>query len=443
MLAQAEEVILVLDDKEDRQMAVSSFLSKKGYKVSTARTDREAFERLNEGVAPSVVTDFRAPRVTELDSLKRIKDYCPDTRVVLVADDEMLERAVQAMREGSVDGLLGCYSLERLEHSVRKVIQLVPRAGNPERPIITGSRNMREILGTAGRVAKSSATVLIQGETGTGKELLARYVHNRSPRRLLPFVAVNCAALPEQLMESELFGHEKGAFTGAMERRRGKFEMAQGGTLLLDEIGELAPVAQAKLLRVLQEKEVDRVGGKEPVPVDVRVIATTNRDLKKEVTAGRFREDLYYRLNVVSLTIPPLRERVEDIPLLLNYFIRKHCTANGMDELPLDEAARGFLTNQYWNGNVRELENTTEKAVLQAEGGRLLQEHFFTDAQTVQAGPAVADGSFKDMERRLIYKALEDAGGNKTQAARKLGLTARTIRNKLKSYENSSQLSTR
>ena len=434
----SDNAILILDEEEERKQAVSSYLSGEGYSVSTARTWKEVFESCGYGEYPSVVADFRPPRLSEMGLAKRVKAHSPDTRVVLVTDREMLDKAVQAMREGSVDGLLGCHSLERLEHSVRKVIELVPQRGGLERPVITCSPKMEAVLKMAGRIARSNATVLIQGETGTGKEMVARYIHMQSSGRSRPFVAVNCAALPESLLESELFGHEKGAFTGAQERKLGKFEIAQGGTLLLDEISEMGLVAQAKLLRVLQEREVDRVGGREPVPIDVRVIATTNRDLRREVGAGKFREDLYYRLNVINIKMPPLRERREDIPLLARHFVEKFCRLNGMENLRLDESVERMLSGMEWKGNVRELENLTEKAVLLSVGDTLMPEDFAAESGCgpETSSPEIkADGSMKDVERQMIYSALEEAGGNKTHAARKLGISSRTIRNKLKEYE--------
>lgn len=439
MQGSADDAILVLDDQEERSRTVSKFLSKEGYKVSTARSWQEAVEGCGNSGFPGVVTDFRSPKVLEIEEVRKFKKASPDTRVVLVTDKDMLTHAVQAMREGSIDGLLGCFSLERLEHSVKKVIELIPRRNNTARRIITQSIEMKKILDVTEKIAKSSTTVLIQGETGTGKEILARHIHNESPRKMRPFIAVNCAALPDTLMESELFGHEKGSFTGAMERKLGKFEIAQGGTLLLDEVGELNPIAQAKLLRVLQEREVDRVGGKDPIPVDVRVIATTNRNLKQEAIKGKFREDLYYRLNVLNITMPPLRERKEDIPLLLGHFIEKHCRKNGMETKSIDKKAEEILMKLDWKGNIRELENVIEKAVLLADGDTLTPDLFVSLDDEAQPDGVDVEGSFKDLEKKLIYRALEETGGNKTHAARKLGLSARTIRNKLKCYANSSQ----
>jgi two-component system response regulator FlrC len=303
---------------------------------------------------------------------------------------------------------------------------------------------MARLLSTVEAVAASQATVLINGESGTGKELLARFIHSRSPRAHRPFIAVNCAALPDGLLESELFGHERGAFTGALTRKTGKFEMAHTGTLLLDEITEMNLALQAKLLRVLQEREVDRVGGREPVPVNIRVIATTNRTLYREVEQGRFREDLYYRLNVFPVTLPPLRERPADIPLLARHFAAQSAARNGVPPPAVSEAALSRLARLTWKGNVRELENVMERAVLLAGQGPVLPEHIPAEQQpgaacaaaTTPPPPAVepANGSLWEMERDLIFKTLARVKDNRTHAAKELGISIRTLRNKLREY---------
>ncbi len=283
--------------------------------------------------------------------------------------------------------------------------------------------------------------MLISGETGTGKEMVARYIHQCSPRAGKPFMAVNCAALPEGLLESELFGHEKGAFTGALAKKDGKFELAHKGTLLLDEVTEMTPALQAKLLRVLQEHEIDKVGGREPIPVDVRVIATTNRDPKKLIEEGKFREDLYYRLNVIPIKLPPLRERMEDLPVLTEHFLRKHCAENGRSIASLAPETLSLLNKYQWRGNVRELENIIERAVLVCPGDVIEPSHLFMeDSEQAPAGaPGGALGSFRgtiyEMERELIFKTLEETGNNKTKAAEILGISIRTLRNKLNEYK--------
>jgi two-component system response regulator FlrC len=321
------------------------------------------------------------------------------------------------------------------------------QVSNGDGGIIAGDRRMLQITGLAKGIAKSDATVLILGESGTGKELLARFIHRNSNRRGMPFVAMNCAAIPDALLESELFGYEKGAFTGADARRTGKFEMADGGTILLDEIGEMSLTLQAKLLRVLQERELDRIGGKAPVPLNIRVIATTNRDIRKEVEAGRFREDLYYRLNVFPVTLPPLRERRDDIALLAEHFLRRSAERNRKAIAAISQDAVLFLKGLPWKGNIRELENVVERAVLLCSGGTLRVEHFVIDGgeeycMTAECGAPDADfksemkGTVSDMERDLIIKRLEEFNGNRTKAAKALGISLRTLRNKLKTYRN-------
>jgi two-component system response regulator FlrC len=296
-------------------------------------------------------------------------------------------------------------------------------------------------------VAGSRATVLISGESGTGKEVFARYIHAASPRRGRPFVAVNCAALPESLLESELFGHEKGAFTGAVMRKAGKFELASGGTLLLDEVSEMRPPLQAKLLRVLQEGEIDRVGGRSPVPIDVRVLATTNHDLEKMIAEGGFRQDLYYRLNVIPLRLPPLRERSQDIPALVEHFLGKYRRGDGGRAEGVAPEAMERLKGAPWPGNVRELENVIERAVLVSSNGLIRAEHLFLGElpapppqgeQKVPAAAGVASrmplSTLREMEKQMIARSLEETGGNRTHAAKILGISVRTLRNKLNEY---------
>ncbi|MDR0311841.1 MAG: sigma-54 dependent transcriptional regulator, partial [Acidobacteriota bacterium] len=324
--------------------------------------------------------------------------------------------------------------------------------------IVTQDPRFSRTIELSAQAAESSATVLIEAESGTGKELLARMIHDRSPRRSKPFVAINCAALPENLLESELFGYEKGSFTGATISKPGKFELADGGTLLLDEIGEMAPILQAKLLRVLQEKEVDRIGGRAPVPIDVRVIATTNRDLLALSKQGEFREDLYYRLNVVRLNIPPLRERSSDIPLLADFFCKRYGLESGRSELSVNTKAIEQLCSHSWPGNVRELENAIQRAAALSTGSVIDVPDIFLSEPAEFAGPYTAPScapnndeqcasvsleekqslssgmTMREMEKRLICQTLADTGGNRTRAARSLGISLRTLRNKLNEF---------
>ena len=317
-----------------------------------------------------------------------------------------------------------------------------PGSGIKVKKIITTDENLLNILKTAKNIASSNATVLIQGESGTGKELLASFIHRHGKGKKDPYVAVNCAALPDSLAESELFGHEKGSFTGAVVRKMGKFEMAGRGTIVLDEISEMTLPLQAKILRVLQEKEIDRVGGKKTVPIHARVIAISNIALKKAVKKGRFREDLFYRVNVVALTIPPLRQRRGDISLLAEHFLHKHCKNNNIKIPNLSDKAMSILLKHEWRGNIRELENTMERAVLLGEGEVILPENLyleesdfdeFTD-NTKKNIPLQAGITVKDMEKKLIVKTLEDVNDNRTQAAELLGISIRTLRNKLREY---------
>ena len=316
------------------------------------------------------------------------------------------------------------------------------RAKNTKTPTapIAVHPSMQRVLKLARKIAPSRSTVLIKGETGTGKEVVARYIHNTGDRKGAPFIAVNCAALPENLLESELFGHEKGSFTGAISRKKGKFQLANNGTILLDEISEMAVSIQAKLLRVLQEREVDRVGGQVAIPVDVRVIATTNRDLEAEIKDGNFRLDLFYRLNVVPIDLPPLRKRQDDIAPLSQFLIKKHCTLNHFPEKKLSPDGEDFLRCRIWSGNVRELENLIERAILLVESDTIHahdlefisnpeEENQFHDSEDKSVIP------LKEMEKKMIFRALNDQNGNRTHAAKVLGISVRTLRNKLHEYQ--------
>jgi two-component system response regulator FlrC len=348
--------------------------------------------------------------------------------------------AVRAIRAGAKEYI-------PLPPSTDLIAAILEAVAEENHAIIHNDPRMAEVLAMAARVASSTATVLVSGSSGTGKELVARYIHGKSDRRVNRFVAVNCAAIPENLMESELFGHEKGAFTGAIARRIGKFEEAQGGTLLLDEISEMAAHLQAKLLRAIQEREIDRVGGNKPVPVDVRIIATTNRILEEEVAKGTFREDLFFRLNVISLRIPSLKDRPADISVLAEHFITKYSEANALPTNPLSDEARKMLMGHDWPGNVRQLENIIHRAVLLSTGNEIGAEAIFLDGLNATANAndittenitvGLVGRTVSDVERDLIIDTLEHCLGNRTHAANILGISIRTLRNKLKQYGES------
>lgn len=447
------ERILIVDDDPSMRTALMESVRRLGYAVQGAIDGAEALERVSRFRPWLVLTDLKMPRMTGLDLIKEMKARAPHTMIVLMTAYGTVETAVEAMKQGASEYLLKPFSMDLLERVITNLKEgreagTVPSAGTSEnRAILTQDPGMVRLLSTIEGVATSQATVLINGESGTGKELLARFIHSRSPRAHRPFIAVNCASLPDGLLESELFGHERGAFTGALIRKIGKFEMAHTGTLLLDEISEMNLGLQAKLLRVLQEREVDRVGGRDPVPVNIRVIATTNRTLYREVEQGRFREDLYYRLNVFPVTIPPLRERIVDIPLLARHFATLSASRNGLTQPVLSEGALGHLQRLTWKGNVRELENVMERAVLLAGHGPILPEHCPVElrdgtASTVAAAPTVqqpANGSLWEMERELIFKTLARVKDNRTHAARELGISIRTLRNKLREYRGAGQ----
>jgi len=449
--------VLVVDDEPSMRIALTESLHRNGYRVCQASNGQEALEQVTHVKPWLVLTDLKMARVDGIEVLKAIKRRSPETAVVVMTAYGTVETAVEAMKHGASDYLLKPFATDMLERILAKLAAEQTGAGphpGPDgraqgKPILTQDPGMVRVLEMAEMVALSHATVLIQGESGTGKELLARFIHSRSSRAHRPFIAVNCAALPDGLLESELFGYERGAFTGALARKIGKFELAHGGTLLLDEISEMNLGLQAKLLRVLQEPEVDRIGGREPVRVDIRVIATTNRRLKVEVAQGRFREDLYYRLNVFPITLPPLRERQADIPLLANHFLTVAAARNGIPCPALAASALAVLAGRPWRGNVRELENVMERAILLASGGTIEAEHVQSEEAEQPAAPVpppagappaaregsgASLGSLWEMERDLIFKTLASTKGNRTHAAKALGISIRTLRNKLREY---------
>jgi DNA-binding NtrC family response regulator len=448
----SEPSILVIDDEPAMRMAVSHNLKRKGYVVKTAASGSEALNMLEHEQYHLLITDMKMPGMTGLQVLSRAKSIAPKVPIVIMTAFGTIDNAVTAMQKGASDYLLKPFSSEALEATVDKVIvadqkccsekgQSVAKQASPDQNnLITQDKQLLGILQIAKNVAASDATVLILGESGTGKELLAAYIHHHSVNAQGPYITMNCAALPEHLAESELFGYEKGAFTGAACRRIGKFELAHRGTLLLDEISEMSLPLQAKLLRVLQEREIDRVGGARPIPIDTRIIATSNIDLRKAVDDDRFREDLYFRINVIPLALPPLRNRRDDIPLLVEHFLKGMRHSTPQKDIHLTSESMELLTEYAWPGNVRELKNTLARAVLMGRGNVIRPEALLLDNTTssdTDSGGVQVGQSVKAMERELIIKTLEEVDGNRTHAAEILGISIRTLRNKLHAYRKS------
>jgi DNA-binding NtrC family response regulator len=426
--------ILIVDDEQQMRLALGEALRRAGYTTSEAGTPGEALTLFRKGGYGLVVSDIRMPEMSGIELLSKLKAADPEIPVVMITAYGTIEDAVEAMKRGAADYLLKPFSPEYLEGVVARVLGSHSEPEEERYRIVTEDPQMKKLLAFLKKAAATDATILIQAESGTGKELFARRIHADSLRFGKGFVAVNCAAVPENLLESELFGYEKGAFTGASTDKKGKFELADGGSLLLDEISEMSNLLQAKLLRVLQEKEIDKVGGKNPIPVDVRVIASTNTDLAERVRSGVFREDLFYRLNVVPITIPPLRERPGDIQVLAEYFIRRY----GGGRLRLGAAALEALLAYRWPGNVRELENAIQRAVIICSGVKeeIEPEDIFFSAAAKSPGPAGLQpgGTVREMEKELILATLKRTGGNRTAAAKLLGVSLRTLRNKLNEY---------
>jgi DNA-binding NtrC family response regulator len=425
--------ILVVDDDAQMRAALSEAIHRLGHQAVLYDNGADAVNKLNDTQYSMVITDMKMPKMDGLTFLKEVRRRAGNMPVLVITGFGTVENAVETMKEGATDYLMKPFSFDALS----KTIETIMSRATAEKDILTENPEMKKIVQLAGNLAANDITVLITGESGTGKELLARYIHQSSKRKSKPFVAVNCAAIPDTLLESELFGHEKGAFTGAGDRKKGKIELADNGTILLDEIGEMPVMLQAKLLRVLQEREVDRIGGKEPVRVDVRVLATTNRDLGKECAEGRFREDLFYRLNVFPLTIPPLRDRPEDVAMLAQSFVKRFSGMAGKEVQGCTPEAIAFLQRLSWRGNVRELENVIQRAVFLCNGNAVDIDNFMLD----HAEPQLAvNGKLKDMERDAILKTLKEVNGNKSKAAKMLGVSVRTVRNKLNEYGQGQKL---
>ena len=440
--------LLIADDDPGLRESLERTLTREGYRVVLASDGRAALERVQAGGVDLIVTDLRMPGLTGLELLRAAKAIMPDVDVILLTAFGTVEEAVKAMKDGAYDFLTKPFRREQLIKRIDKALErrdLIEQNRALKKQLedlrakgqmIGASPMWRRMMTLVEQVADSSATILIQGESGTGKELVARTIHERSARRNGPFVAVNCAALPETLLESELFGYEKGAFTGAAGRKEGRFELASAGTLFLDEVADLSLVTQPKILRVLQEGEFERLGGTRTLQVDVRIVAATNRDLSDMVKDKRFREDLYYRLNVITVRVPPLREHPEDIRLLAQHYLRVYSAKNGRKLEAFSNEAIARLESYAWPGNVRELENLVERSVLLARKDRIDAEDLPEEVMGVKRPPRDAilelvGTPLADIEERLLDETLRITGGNKTQAAELLGIDVRTVARKL------------
>jgi DNA-binding NtrC family response regulator len=447
--------VLIVDDKESLRDMLAQTLTMEGYQVETATDGRDAIALANERRFDVVLTDLKLPSMDGIEVLSKLKEMDPGQEVIMMTAFGTIETAVSAMKLGAFDFLTKPFDPEHLSLLLKRALEnrrltnenvllteaLTNRLGSAE--IIGTSGKIREVSELVRRVAPSDSTVLLCGESGTGKELFARAIHVLSPRHKRPYVTINCAAIPRELLENELFGSERGAFTGAVARKIGKFEIADGGTIFLDEVGDLEMSLQAKLLRVLQEKQIERLGGNKPVEVDVRVIAATNADLGEAIKHGAFREDLYYRLSVFPLTIPPLRERPEDIPVLADYFVGKFAAEMKKGKVSLVAEAMATLTKYHWPGNVRELENTIERAMILCDKRKIGPEHLAvrvrrTDEIFLREGAGlkeIGQHAAMEAERSTIIRVLRETRGNKRKAAAVLKIDYTTLFEKLKRYE--------
>ena len=452
--------ILIVDDEMAIRRLLTEMVTLLGHEIDEAESGQEALSKVTSEGADIVLMDFHMPGMDGIEALKRLHDSNPGLPVIFVTGEDGADTAIEAMRYGAHDFLKKPVSSDSVREVIKSAVETLRHqvrvefeAADPMEPreqIIGRTAQMLEIYKLIGQASASNATVLVTGESGTGKELVARAIHQHSDRSLRPFVAVNCAALPDSLLESTLFGHEKGSFTGAHQRHIGKFEQADGGTIFLDEVSEMSVSVQAKLLRVLQDKTFERVGAEETLSCDVRVLAATNRRLDEEVDQGGFRQDLYYRLNVVQIRMPPLRERREDIPLLAEYLLAQVAQEQGRGEIPvLSPDALQFLLRCHWPGNVRELRNVLARALVSAPSGVILLEHL--SVPQGPSSPAVSDGLFwscskeqldgveegifdamiPEFEQRLIEYALNRTGGNQVQASKLLGISRSKLRDRM------------
>jgi len=445
--------VLIVDDDKLVNEFLTETLQRAGYDCCSVHSGEEALQTFVDTPTDVVLTDLKMPGIDGITVIDQIKKTSPDTVVIMMTAYGTIQMAVKAIKLGAYDFLLKPVLPEPLEHIMHRAVEILElRSANAImrrdlqkkfQGIVGKSKAMKDVFELVQSVANARSTIMITGGSGTGKELVARAIHNSSNRVDKPFIKLNCAALPENLVEAELFGYERGAFTDAKKTHRGRFELADGGTLLLDEISEMPPNLQSKLLRVIQEREFERVGSAQTIQVDVRLIATSNRDLRACIASGKFREDLYYRLNVIPVHLQLLEDRAEDIPLLVQHFIAKYNSENDKQVEGVDSSALRLLMKYHWPGNVRELENLIERAVVTSKKQRLSEDDFPSE---LSLGPISEDlpslrvpMRLEEGNKYLILKTLERFGGNKTRAAEALGITTRTIRNKLAEYRVQTQ----
>jgi two-component system response regulator HydG len=447
--------ILVVDDEPLMREFISETLRRRKYDVKVAKDGLEALNELESWTADLVISDIKMPKMNGMELLERVGRTYPSTDVIMITAYGTVDDAVKAIKRGACDYIQKPFTAEELAIKVSKALEFrgLTEENRYLRQELGGKYSFEQIVGASPKMLKvfeamdmvigSKATVLIQGESGTGKELVARAIHLNGPRKNGPFIKINCAAMPETLMESELFGHEKGAFTGAIRTTDGRFIQAHGGTLLLDEISEMSHQMQAKLLRVLQEREFERVGGKDTIKVDIRIIATTNRDLKEAIKKEEFREDLYYRLNVFPINLPKLVERRSDIPLLVDHYVKKFSREYERDIRGVQDVAMDQLMRYHWPGNVRELENKLERAVILCNDTVIGTKQLFIEEQELFSPPPpiveVGATTLKEMEKAMIVKTLRENDNNRTRTADILGISIRTLRNKLREYRGEGQ----
>lgn len=441
--------ILVVDDEAVMRNTMSDWLGEKGYNVVSVCSGMEAIEKVKTESFNVAFVDMKMPGLDGIEVLRAMKRINPDTSVIIMTAYATIETAIRAMKEGAFNYLVKPFSLDEAELIVKAIVEyqelvaenILLRQQLEERyslkNIIGESQPMREVFELVENIASSNSTVLIQGVSGTGKEVIARLIHLKSLRRDKPFIAANCAAIPRELLESELFGHEKGAFTGATYTKKGRFELANGGTLFLDEVGEMSLNAQIHLLRFLQEREFRKVGGSELIKIDVRIIASSNRDLEQEVKEGRFRQDLFYRLNVITIYLPELKKRKEDIPLLVRHMLTKYGLESGRGKKIMSPEALDLLMKYDWPGNIRELENVIERLVILCKDEIIRPEHLL---QNIKKGPQgepsifIPNKPLEEIEKQYIYEVLKDTSWNKSKSAKILGIERRTLYNKIDKY---------